>query len=259
MLKIGITGGIGSGKSTACRIFEMLGIPIYYADTEAKRLMVSDPLLVNHIRGLFGNEAYRSGEIGNSGTGGTPGANNKPGTSSKPRTSHEPGADSESGASSKPRTSSKPGASSKPKTNNEPWAVGASLSLNREYISGIVFYDRRKLAELNAAVHPAVARDFERWAKVQSAPYIIEESAILFESGASRNMDYTVTVTAPEELRIRRVMSRDGVSEEAVRQRIANQMSEKERNDLADFIIIADEKRLLIPQVLDLHEKLCSL
>lgn len=193
MIKVGITGGIGSGKSTVCRVLSMLSVPVYYSDPEARRLMETDPGLTARIRELFGDEAYTSGK------------------------------------------------------------------LNSGHISDIVFNNQTRLAELNAAVHPAVARDFERWAAERSAPYVIEESAILFESGAADRMDYTVAVTAPEALRIERVVRRDGVPAETVRRRIASQMPESERIARADFVLVSDEEHMLIPQVMELHEKLCSL
>ena len=143
-IKLGLTGGIGSGKTLVCQIFEKLGVPVYYADTEARNLMCTDPELKAGITEMFGKEAF--GKEG----------------------------------------------------------------LNREYIAGIVFGDRNKLDRLNRMVHPLVRKDFNRWAELQDkVPYVIEEAAILFESGAHTAMDYTVLVHAPEELRIRRVVERD--------------------------------------------------
>lgn len=189
MKKIGITGGIGSGKSTVCRVFALLGAAIYDSDREAKRLMNSDPHLTAQIRELFGPEAYQQGQ------------------------------------------------------------------LNRPFLASIVFHNPERLAQLNTLVHPAVAADFEQWAKKQPAPYVIEESAILFEAGADRNMDETVAVVAPEALRIQRTCLRDHSDEVAVRARMARQMSDEERMARADHILVADEKRLLIPQIIELHKR----
>lgn len=193
MIKIGVTGGIGSGKSTACRIFSLLGIPCYDSDREAKRLMNTDPSLKNRISNLLGPKAY------------TP------------------------------------------------------QGLDRTYVADRVFEHPDLLQQLNAIVHPAVADDFARWAETQQAPYVIEESAILFESGADHGMDRTIAVVAPEAIRIRRVCHRDQRNEAAVKARIANQMSDKERARRADYLLKADEQELLIPQILKLHHHLLSL
>lgn len=193
MMKVGITGGIGSGKSIVCRIFTLLGIPVYDSDSRAKELMNRDPKLIAGIKGLFGEDAYRDGQ------------------------------------------------------------------LDRKYVASRVFEHPRQLEALNALVHPAVKKDFRQWAERQKAPYVIEENAILFEGGFYRDMDKTVAVSAPEALRIRRTRLRDGVTEEAVRMRIANQMSEQERLARVDYILYSDEEQLLIPQVLRLHETLTHL
>ncbi len=193
MIKIGVTGGIGSGKSTACRVFALLGIPCYDSDREAKRLMNTDPLLKTRIAALLGPKSY------------------------------------------------------------------TAQGLDRSYVSSRVFTHPHLLQELNAIVHPAVATDFARWADQQHAPYVIEESAILFESGADRFMDRTVAVIAPETIRIRRVCRRDHQNEAAIKARIANQMSDEERARRADYILKADDKTLLIPQILALHQQLLAL
>ena len=193
MIKIGITGGIGSGKSTVCRVFEVLGIPCYDSDTEAKRLMNTDPELIKHIRALLGPGAY---------------------------------------------------------TDN---------GLNRTYVASRVFGDTALLQQLDGIVHPAVERDFMHWAETRQAPYVIEESAILFESGAYRRMDRTIAVIAPEETRIRRVCLRDQKDEAAVRARIAHQMDDDERSRRADYVLCTDEHTLLIPQILNLHRQILQL
>lgn len=193
MIKIGVTGGIGSGKSTVCRVFSLLGIPCYDSDAEAKRLMNTDRDLAARIRSLLGSGAY------------------------------------------------------------------TEQGLDRAYVSARVFGHPELLQRLNAIVHPAVEHDFARWAEEQQAPYVIEESAILFESGADRLMDRTVAVVAPESVRIRRVCRRDGRDEQAVRARIAHQMSDEERIRLSDYVLRADERELLIPQILDLHRQLSLL
>lgn len=195
MLKIGITGGIGSGKTTACKIFEVLGIPVYYADERAKWLMVHDKQLAAGIKELFGSAAYLP-----------------------------------------------------------------NGSLNRSYIAGIVFQDKDKLAQLNALVHPAVAKDGERWRRAQkNAPYTLKEAAILFESESHRLLDKVITVSAPLEVRIARVMARDGTKRSAVEARIRKQMTEEERIRRSDFVIYNDGSVSLVRQIVDLHRLLSEM
>lgn len=191
MFRVGLTGGIGSGKSLVCSILEKLRVPVYYADAEAKRLMNSDPVLKTQIMDLFGDKAYSGG------------------------------------------------------------------SLDRKYLAGRVFGDGELLASLNSVVHPAVREDFKRWADLQKGvPYVVEEAAILFESGAHRELDQAVLVYAPVELRISRVMERDGCDRESVLRRMDHQLSEEELKKLADHVIVNDGQQMLLPQVIELHHKL---
>lgn len=191
MLKAGITGGIGSGKSTVCRIFEWLGIPVYYADDRAKQLMTEDEDLRAEIRMLLGEEAYLS-----------------------------------------------------------------DGSLNRAHIAGIVFSDADMLGKLNALVHPAVHRDGEAWHLRQSAPYTLREAALLYESGGYRLLDKMVVVTAPVELRIERVMARDSVDRSAVEARLSKQWPEEKKVEMADFVIVNDGIKPILPQILQVHRAL---
>ncbi len=192
-LRVGITGGIGSGKSTVARIFEVLGIPVYYADAAARRLMNEDESLRQSIVQAFGAEAY---------------------------TGHE---------------------------------------LNRSYIANVVFNNPEKMALLNALTHPATIRDAENWMQQQKAPYVLKEAALIFESGSAAGLDYVIGVFAPEALRIQRVMQRDGISREQVKQRMDRQIEESVKMKLCDFVIRNDEQEMLIPQVLKLHQYLDSL
>jgi dephospho-CoA kinase len=192
MLLIGLTGGIGSGKTTVARIFEVLGIPVYYADVAAKRIMNEDEEIKVSIIKTFGEEAYKDGE------------------------------------------------------------------LNRSYLSTIVFSNANKLNLLNSIVHPATIKDAEKWIKKQTAPYIIKEAALLFESGSHQNLDYVIGIKSPLKLRILRVMKRDGVSHDEVMARMNKQMSEETKMTLSDFFIINDEVQLVLSQVLQLHEKFVS-
>lgn len=194
MIKVGITGGIGSGKTTACRIFEWLGVPVYYADERAKWLMQHDPELVSNILALFGTDAYTT-----------------------------------------------------------------DGSLNRAHLSRIIFADPDKRKQLNALVHPAVWRDGEKWQQQhRSAPYTLKEAALLYESGGDRLLDRMIVVTAPEALRIARVVQRDGLSPEEVKQRIRAQMPEAEKAARADFIIENDGEHSLLQQVLSVHHTLLA-
>lgn len=194
MLKIGLTGGIGSGKTTVCKIFELLGIPVFYADEEAKNLMVRNPDVIKKIKTEFGKDAYLP-----------------------------------------------------------------DLSLNRKYISDLVFKDNTKLSALNNIVHPAVFEAFKDWAALQNAPYVLKEAAILFESKSNLLNHYNILVSSPLALRIRRVMKRDDIAEEKVLERISKQMPEQEKEKLADYIIHNNEQDFLILQVLALHDQLLRL
>jgi dephospho-CoA kinase len=193
MLKIGLTGGIGSGKSTVARIFEVLGIPVYYADESAKRLMNENEELKKGIIRLFGQEAYSNG------------------------------------------------------------------ILDRTHISSQVFDNKEKLEQLNALVHPATILDAEKWMLQQKTPYIIKEAALIFESGSREQLNFVIGVYAPQSLRIQRVMQRDKITREQVLDRLKNQINEDIKMKLCDFVIVNDEKQLLTPQVIALHEKLLGM
>lgn len=190
MLKIGVTGGIGSGKSTICQVFELLGIPVFYADAEAKKLMLEDEKLKSAISDTFGAASYL-----------------------------------------------------------------ADGSLNRTYLAEIVFNDENQLASLNKLVHPAVFKAFNHWAEAQTAAYVVKEAALLFESGSYRLCDKNILVTAPEALKIARIIQRDQIGEEEIRARMARQMSDEEKLPLADIVLKNDEQELLIPQILQLNEQ----
>lgn len=189
MLRIGLTGGIGSGKSTVARIFEVLGIPVYDADSTSKRLMVENEELKNLIKNSFGKEAYIDGE------------------------------------------------------------------LNRKYLAEQVFNDSQKMALLNSFVHPATIKDAEEWMKKQKAPYLIKEAALIFESGSQKQLDFVIGVKSAMTLRLQRTMQRDHVSEDQVKARMDMQMDEEIKMRLCNYVIVNNEQQMLIPQVLELHEK----
>jgi dephospho-CoA kinase len=193
ILKVGLTGGIGSGKSTVAQIFEVLGIPVYYADTEAKRLMNENTALRSAVTDLFGHSAYNNG------------------------------------------------------------------TLDRKYISSIVFSDPSKLEQLNAIVHPATKKDGEEWMQRRTTPYAIHEAALIFEANVNTRLDHVIGVSSPTELRIKRAMERDNVSREEVLKRMSRQIDEEIKMSQCDSVLLNDEQQLLIPQVIDLHEKLIRL
>lgn len=128
--------------------------------------------------------------------------------------------------------------------------------VNRRYLAERVFNDKEALAKLNAIVHPAVMADFERWAEGEEGNYVVMESAILFEAGLEGSFDATVSVMAPEELRLERAMKRDGATEEQIRERMRNQLSDEERCDRSTFAIVNIELDDLEDDVEQLHRRL---
>lgn len=188
-MRIGITGGIGSGKSMVAGIFSVLGIPVFDADTEAKRIMETDAELRAAISDSFGEDAYQDGK------------------------------------------------------------------LNRKFLASVVFSDPYQLERLNALVHPAAIAAADVWALQQHAPYVVKEAALFFEAGSATGIDYMIGVYAPQHIRIKRVLDRDGVSREEVLARMNRQIQEEIKMRLCDFVIMNDEQQLVIPQVLKLHER----
>ena len=193
MLRVGLTGGIGSGKTTVAKIFELLNVPVYYADDASKRLYHSDRDLIALIKKNFGEDVY---------------------------------------------------------TGNE---------LNRSRLAAIVFNDQDKLNLLNQLVHPPTIRDAEDWMKKQTAPYVIKEAALIFESGSASGLDYVIGVQAPSHYRIKRVMQRDGLTREEILTRANRQIDEDIKMRLCDFVIVNNDQELVIPQVLKLHDHLLQL
>ncbi|MFL9843915.1 dephospho-CoA kinase [Flavobacterium rhizosphaerae] len=188
---VGLTGGIGSGKSTIAKFFEALDVPVYYADEEAKKIL-NLPETVTKLVDLFGEAIIARG--------GLP---------------------------------------------------------DRAKIAEVVFNDKVKLEMLNKIIHPGVAQHFDDWVKQQTKhPYVIKEAAILFESGSYKNCDFVITVTAPIETRIERVITRDNVSRQQVLQRMENQWHDDKKISLSDFIItnisLEDSKK----QVVRINDKI---
>ena len=187
---IGLTGGIGSGKSTVARMFELLNVPVYYADQEAKRLMTNSTTLKLGIVQLFGERAY---------------VNNK---------------------------------------------------LNRRYIADVVFKDKVKLEALNALVHPEVRKDFLQWVDSQQAPYVMQENPLIFEKNDLELFDKVIIVTADKEVKIQRIIDRDGLSKDQVLDRMANQLDDTEKAKLADFVIHNETLENTKTQVDQIHHQL---
>lgn len=186
MLRVGLSGGIGSGKSSVARFWQTLGIPVYDSDSRARGIMNSDVAVVSAISELFGSQAYTDG------------------------------------------------------------------ALNREYIASRVFSDRGLLQKLNQIVHPAVQNDFCKWSEEQNSPYVVEETALLFDGGEnsiSRTMDFNVVVVADLSVRVRRASLRDKVSEQKILERINNQMAQEDMIAEADFCI-DNNSQLIIPQII---------
>jgi dephospho-CoA kinase len=194
-LKIGITGGIGSGKSTVTKVFSSLGIPVYDSDSRAKWLMNHDPELRTKILQHFGPETYING------------------------------------------------------------------ILNREYLGKLVFPNPEKVALLNQLVHPAVGRDSIQWIKEHGeSPYVIKEAALLIESGAYKQLDKLILVSAPEEIRIQRVLSRDPHrSLEDVKNVMNRQLSEEEMKKYCQYVLLNDGITPILPMILALDEEFKSM
>lgn len=169
---IGLTGGIGSGKTTIANYFDEMGIPVYISDDEAKKVMQSE-LIINQLKKTFGEEIFEEG------------------------------------------------------------------ALVRAKLAAIVFNDKEQLAKLNAIVHPAVKKDFEAWLlSKKKYDYVIYEAAILFESGRYKDCDIIITVTAPEEIRINRVITRDNTTRDQVLSRMKMQWDDEKRISMSNFVII---------------------
>lgn len=187
MIKVGLTGGIGSGKTTIAKIFKQLGVPVYFSDDRAKYLMLNNKSLQESLISLFGDEVLIEG------------------------------------------------------------------LLNRSYIASKVFSNPKELLKLNALVHPFVQRDFDVWSASQSTDYVLKEAAIIFEAGVDKLLDKVVLVESPINLKVSRVMLRDGMLKKEVLMRMEKQWSDSRKRINADYIIKNDEKCSLLNQILKLH------
>lgn len=191
MLKVGLTGNIGSGKSLVSEMFSIYGVPVYKADQQSKKFL-NEPSVKEKIISLFSDKVMTgSGEI------------------------------------------------------------------DREALANLVFSDGEALAALNSILHPLVIDDFTSWCEAYTGrPYIIQEAAIIFESGVAALFDKIIHVSCPKAIAIERVMQRDGMDREQVLQRMRFQMEDEEKAELADFVILNDGSEMIIPQVLLIHDRL---
>lgn len=189
-IAVGITGGIGSGKSTVCKIFRLLGVPVFEADLIAKEIMNNNGSVVDSLTSWFGTDIYINGR------------------------------------------------------------------LNRQKLAAAIFENEEWLQKVNGLVHPLVRDEFLRWKSSQNGPYLIYEAAILFESGFYKMMDVNILITAPEQVRIDRVIQRDNSTKEQVLARMSKQWSDEEKRKLATFEIVNDNSILIIPQILEIDKQL---
>ena len=189
---VGITGGIGAGKTTVSRIFISLGIPVYYSDERAKQLMIQNEDLKSKIIEQLGPQAYEN------------------------------------------------------------------QSLNKSYIANIVFNNKEKLKALNSLVHPAVFRDYTIWLEShQNASYTLKEAALLFETGSYKDLDLVIFISAPEKVRINRVLLRDTFrTRKDIEEIIDKQLKDNQKRKLADLIIENGENDMVLPQALIVHNKI---
>jgi dephospho-CoA kinase len=191
-MRLGVTGGIGSGKTSVCRVFNVLGIPVFSADPEARIIMETDRRVISAIKSIGGCNIYGDGV------------------------------------------------------------------LNRKELAKLMFNNQEILKKVNHAVHPVVLEQFGKWEKLQVAPYVIMEAAILFESGAANLVDRILTVVAPFEERIDRVVKRNTLTREQVIDRIKNQMDDEEKIKKSHYVIDNSDNLMIIPAILKIHEEIIN-
>lgn len=194
MFKVGITGAIGSGKTTVSRVFESLGVPVYFADQEAKRIL-DYPWVIDQVSKALGDDLQAD-----------------------------------------------------------------DGKIDRQKLASLVFSDENKLGILNSIIHPVVKQDFECWQGLHhDVPYVLHEAAIMLETGFGTYFNRVIVVTAPEEIRLNRVVERDRANISQVKQRAEKQWTEAEKLKFADFVIENDNEHLVIPQVINIHNEILKL
>ena len=172
MIKVGITGGIGSGKSIICKLIETLGYAVYYADDKAKFFTNTNKEIISSLKNKFGDQIYS--------------------------------------------------------TNNQ---------LDRKMLAGFIFNNPENLKFVNQLIHPIVISDFLNWSIQQNSKLIFQEAALIIESEIYKKLDYTISVIAPQEIRIKRVMNRDKIDKSAVENRMKNQVDDETRIKISDFFV----------------------
>ena len=187
---LGLTGGIGSGKTAVSKMFNALDVPVYNADKAAKILMQSSKDLKHKIKQLLGKDAYKQNQ------------------------------------------------------------------LNKAFISEKIFNNKALLTQINALVHPEVALDFNSWLSMQNSVYVVKEVAILFETAAEDQFDYILTVTAPESLRIQRIIERDHTPLAKIKAVMSNQLQDSEKTAKSDFVILNIDLDSTKKQVYDIHNRI---
>lgn len=190
MLKVGLTGGIGSGKSVVSRILVAMGYTVFNSDDSARKIVNENARVREALCAEFGADLYQNG------------------------------------------------------------------LLDRPKLAKIIFSDTGARERVNHLIHPFVREAFNELAENSRHSLIFNEAAILFETDAAARMDRMILVTAPEEVRIQRVMQRDGATEEEVRMRMKQQWSDAQKIPLADFQIINDDAQPVLAQVERVVEEL---
>ena len=193
LYKVGVTGGIGTGKSTICKIFGLLQVPVYHSDDKAKLLMVTDRGIISSLTTLLGNDIYLP-----------------------------------------------------------------DGSLNKNKLAAIIFSDSSARQKVNDIVHPRVWLDFDSWSKKFEGKntYVIQESAILFETNRANTFDYIITTTCSSEEKIERILKRDSCTREQAGQRILSQIPDDEKAKRSNFVIETGRSILAIDQVINIHEQI---
>ena len=186
---IGITGGIGTGKSYCAKLFAAKGIPVYDTDCRAKNIMTGNKTVINAMIKLLGSNTYLP--------------------------------------------------------NGE---------LNRTYVASQLFSDKSIKQKIEAIVHPAVYHDFKGWCSLQNAPYVLKESALLFETGSAKDMDAVITVYASLDTRLKRIIQRDKTTREQALARVNNQMEMYDKIQLTNFILYNEENFSLENQINKIHD-----
>ena len=191
MIKLGLTGGIGSGKSTVAKVFQELGVAVYYADVEAKKFLAQDEIKKD-LQTVFGVSV-----------------------------------------------------------------INGEGDVDKAVLASIVFTDEKQLAKLNALIHPLLENDFVIWSEEKSnEKYIVKEAAILFEAGFDKSVDKILTISAPVEERIERVMKRDQVNRQQVLDRISKQWTDEQREAKSNFVIHNADDQMILEAILEIHNKL---